>query len=95
MTHEHAWTVSHNPQRSRFEATVEGELCEAAYRADGRRLVMTHTSVPPALQGRGIARSLIDAAVAHARTHGLKIEPQCSYVAGYMRRHPEARDVLA
>ena len=29
-----------------------------------------------------------------ARAHGIKVRPACSYVSGYMRRHPETRDLL-
>jgi predicted GNAT family acetyltransferase len=89
------WQVTHNAARSRFEATVDGQLCVADYRQQGNVLQMIHTGVPPALEGRGIAASLVRTAVEHARANGLKIAPLCSYVAVYMRRHPEAQDVLA
>jgi hypothetical protein len=56
---------------------------------------MTHTGVPQALEGRGIAAALVGAALAHARAQGLRIRPQCSYVQVYMRRHPETQDLLA
>ena len=39
-----------------------------------------HTVVEPAFQGRGIAKALLDAAVAYARENGLKIHAVCSYV---------------
>ena len=87
--------VHHNPAASRFEATVEGLLCEASYRLDGRVMVMHHTGVPPALAGRGIAAQLVAAALAHARVQGWRVRPTCSYVAVYMRRHPETLDLLA
>ncbi|MED5618679.1 GNAT family N-acetyltransferase [Ideonella sp. BN130291] len=95
MNNTPSWTVTHNAAQSRFEATVDGQLSEAAYRLNGDVMTMTHTSVPPALEGRGIAASLVEKAIAHAREQGLKIEPQCAYVAAYMQRHPEAKDVLA
>ncbi len=56
---------------------------------------MNHTGVPSALEGRGLASQLVAAAVAHAREQGLKVKPVCSYVAVWMRRHPEAADLLA
>jgi predicted GNAT family acetyltransferase len=55
---------------------------------------MTQTEVPPALGGRGIAAALVEAAFEHARTHGLKVEPWCSYVRVYLQRHPEAQPLL-
>ena len=39
-----------------------------------------HTVVEPAFQGRGIAKALLDAAVAYARENDLKIHAVCSYV---------------
>jgi predicted GNAT family acetyltransferase len=90
-----ALTVTHNPAAQRFEATVEGLLCQVAYRPIGPVLDIVHTGVPPALEGRGIAAQLVQAALAHARTHGLKVQPTCSYVAVYLRRHPEWADVQA
>ncbi|WP_028312988.1 GNAT family N-acetyltransferase [Derxia gummosa] len=81
--------VVHNPGASRFEATVEGQLCVADYYLDGQRMVMNHTGVPRALEGRGIAARLVAAAFAHAAREGLTIVPQCSYVAVWARRHPE------
>ena len=56
---------------------------------------MTHTEVPPAFEGRGIAAALVREALAWARAQGLKVWPLCSYVAVYMRRHPETQDLLA
>lgn len=90
-----ALTVLHNPAAQRFEVTVDGLLCQAAYRPVGDVLDIFHTGVPPALEGRGIAAQLVQAALAHARAHGLKVRPTCSYVAVYLRRHPEWADVQA
>jgi len=87
--------VSHNAGRSRFEATVDGQLSVADYLLRGGVMVMTHTGVPYEQRGRGIAAALVEAALAHARAHGLKVEPACSYVDQYMRRHPETQDLLA
>lgn len=87
--------VIHNPAASRFEATIDGQLAICDYRRDGRTLVLPHTVVPAALQGRGVAAELVRAALAWARAEGLEVEPWCSYVAAYMHRHPETRDLLA
>jgi uncharacterized protein len=86
--------VEHRPDRQRFEATVNGLACVADYRLDGRVMSMTYTGVPPALRGQGIAAQLVAAALAHARREGLQVDPLCSYVARYMQRHPETRDLL-
>jgi len=87
--------VEHLPERGRFQAVVEGHLCVADYRLAGGVMHMTHTEVHPALQGRGIAAELVDAALAYARANGFKVNPLCSYVQLYLRRHPQSRDLLA
>ncbi len=86
--------VRHNTARQRFEATVDGQECVADYQMNGNVMVMTHTGVPQAAGGRGVAAELVKAALAHARDQGFQVEPACSYVAVYMRRHPETQDLL-
>jgi len=86
--------IRHNPAVPRFEATVEGQLCVAQYRVFGRILMATHTGVPAALRGRGIAAELVKAMLDHARAQGLKVRPDCSYVEAYMQRHPETQNLL-
>lgn len=88
-------TIEHLPERGRFQAMVEGQTCFCDYRLVGDVMQMTHTLVPPPLEGRGIAEQLVAAALRHARASGLKVNPLCSYVRVYMRRHPETQDLLA
>lgn len=85
--------VKHNAEQSRFETTVDGMQCVADYRLVDGVMAMTHTYVAPALEGRGIAAELVGVALAHAREHRLKVDPLCSYVRSYMRRHPETESL--
>jgi len=87
--------VTHNEARQRFETTVDGQLCVADYQRRGDVLWMTHTVVPPAVGGRGVAAELVRVALAWAEAQGLQVEPTCSYVEVYMRRHPETQKLLA
>lgn len=87
--------IVNNRAASRFETTVDGLLCVADYRRDGDRLVLPHTLVPAALRGRGVAAALVQTALDWARAEGLKVVPVCSYVASYMRRHPQTQSLLA
>jgi uncharacterized protein len=86
--------IHHNTTTSRFEVTVEGHLCVCQYRVVGKVMMLTHTGVPAALRGRGIAALLVQAALDHARAKGLKVRPDCSYAEVYMQRHPETLDLL-
>ena len=85
--------IIHNTQASRFEALIDGHLCECGYQRSGNVLTFSHTGVPAALEGRGIAAALVAAALAWAREQGLRVVPSCSYVALYMQRHPETLDL--
>jgi predicted GNAT family acetyltransferase len=88
-------TVIHNTAQSRFETTVDGQLAKLDYHLRDSVIVLVHTEVPKALEGRGLGASLVQAALAHAREAGLKVEPRCAYAAAYMQRHPETQDLLA
>ena len=86
--------VHHNREASRFEAVVEGLPCVCQYRVYGKVLMLTHTGVPHALRGRGIAAVLVQAALDFARAQGLRVRPDCSYAEAYMQRHPQTLDLL-
>lgn len=88
-------TIDHDAARGRFHATVQGHPCVCDYRLRDGVMHITHTEVAPELEGRGIAGELVRAALAHARSNGLKVRPLCSYVQAYMRRHPETQTLLA
>lgn len=55
----------------------------------------THTIVPPAIGGRGVAAELVKALVADAKEQGFRVAPHCSYVARLFERHPEWADYEA
>jgi len=85
--------VRNNEERSRYELVEQGHIAFAAYEIDGDVITFTHTVVPPSLQGMGIASRLILAALTDARTRGLKVRPQCPFVAAYIAKHPEWQDI--
>jgi uncharacterized protein len=87
--------VVHNAAQSRFEMVLGNETAVCDYRMDGATMVLPHTWVPPAQEGRGIAAAMVAAALDHARRGGMRVLPLCSYVARYMRRHPENQDLIA
>ena len=90
-----SFAVEHLIERGRFQAVIEGATCVADYRLEGGVMIITHTEVAPRLQGRGIAAALVQAALVHARDHGLMVSPLCSYARAYMQRHPDTQALLA
>jgi predicted GNAT family acetyltransferase len=86
--------VRHNAAASRFEVDVDGHLAVADYVVAGDQMIFTHTFVPPALRGRGIAEALVRPALEEARRTGRRVVPQCSYVARFIERHAEFRELV-
>lgn len=80
-----------------YHARVAGQsaIGRLTWVQQGNVRIAEHTIVPPEIGGRGVAARLVDALVADARTEGLKVVPQCSYVAAAFDKHPEWADLLA
>jgi uncharacterized protein len=87
--------VTHNEAAQRFETRVEGKLARADYRLQDGVMHIFHTEVPVQFEGRGIAARVVRVAMEHARAHGLKVRPACSYVRSFMARHAEFEDLRA
>ncbi len=90
-----AFAVIHNQAAHRYEMCVDGHLSVCEYEDVAGRRVFTHTLVPPELRGRGIAEQLVRAALTEVRAEGREVIPACSYVARFIERHREYRDLLA
>ena len=86
--------VTHNLEEHRFELTVDGHLARLNYMLTGKIIVFLHTEVPPAIGGRGLGVNLVEAGLAYAREHGLKVRSMCWFVSKYLRRRPEYQDLL-
>lgn len=87
--------VRNNAEAQRYELEAEGALAMLDYQERGGALLLTHTEVPRALEGKGIGGRLVAGALADIRAQGLKIVPLCSFVAAYLERHPDDQDLLA
>jgi len=93
----------HNAAVSRFEMALPGvaELAVLEYtlapanapgtpgarEGEGARVIFTHTYVPEAMRGKGVAEKLVRAGLAEARAHGWRVVAECSYVAKFIGRH--------
>ena len=86
--------VRRNEAGHRFEAEIDGLLAVADYEMQGDTMVLTHTFIPAALRGRGMAEKLVRAALEHARTEKRRVVPACSYAATFIERHPEYQSLI-
>ena len=95
-------TVTHHAQGQggRYVAQVKGESASGFLEWEPRTglpsgevahgvRVATHTVVPEAIGGRGVAAQLVERLVADAREKDFKIVPRCSYVAAKFDEHPD------
>jgi hypothetical protein len=96
MTAEDEVVVRDAPERNRYELYVGDERAGyATYRRVDDRIVIPHTEVDPAFEGRGLGSRLARFALDDVRARGLKVVPACEFIEVYIRRHPEYQDLVA
>ena len=87
-----------NPDESRYEVRVGDALAGfAVYEIEGvptPRFVFVHTEIDPAFEGHGLGGRLARFALDDAVTKGMPLVPRCSFIATYIRRHPEYLSAL-
>lgn len=87
--------VVDNTDQQRFEMPVDGGVAFVTYRRSGNEITLYHAEVPVELQGQGLGSELAHATLTAIRELGLKVVPRCSFMAAYMRSHPEFSDIRA
>ncbi|MGI4874700.1 MAG: GNAT family N-acetyltransferase [Janthinobacterium lividum] len=78
--------IQHNPANQQFTAGS----AELAYSLPAPGTIdFTHTFVPEAQRGQGLADELARAGLAYARQHHLHVRTSCAFMAAFVQRHPE------
>ena len=84
------------PDAERYEIRDGDRLLGlAAYQRHGEQVVFTHTEIDPGTEGSGLGGKLVRAALDDVRGKGGTVVPMCSFVRGWIERHPEYQDLLA
>ncbi len=78
--------IVNNMQETRFQTLVGGHLAFLNYRISDGVFWIEYVYVPAAYRGRGIAGPLMEAALAHAHSEGLRVNPICSFARAYISR---------
>lgn len=78
--------IVNNPEDGRFQALVGEHLALLNYQIQGGVFQIDYVYVPVEFRGRGIAGALMEAALAYARTAGLRVVPVCGYARSYIER---------
>lgn len=82
--------VIHQPDRTRYELTVDGEVAGIAGYTDidGVR-VFIHTVIHEKFEGRGLASVLVRGAIAHTVDGGAAFAATCPYVLHWLSKNHE------
>lgn len=88
--------ITHDLAAQRFVSHLDSGTAVLSYeRRDDGVLDLYSTFVPHAGRGGGVAAALVQAALAYARAEGYRVIPSCSYVAAWLRAHPDQADLRA
>ncbi|HUB37371.1 MAG TPA: GNAT family N-acetyltransferase [Streptosporangiaceae bacterium] len=84
--------VTDNQGGSQLETRTDGQLAELRYRTRAGRLILVHTEVPAALEGRGLGGELVRAAIRKARAESMTLVPLCPFARSWLERHRDEAD---
>jgi predicted GNAT family acetyltransferase len=87
--------ITDNLAAKRYEMPVDGHTAFVTYARQGTNITLIHTEVPQALSGRGIGSTLARLVLDDIRRRGLRVIPECEFIAGFIKRHPGYADLLA
>jgi predicted GNAT family acetyltransferase len=87
-------TVRDNGAARRYEMNLAGKSAFITYCRSPGVVTLLHAEVPPELSGQGIGSQLVRGVLELVRAEGGKVVPHCSFVASYMKSHPEFQDLL-
>ena len=88
---QHNWET-----KGEFVATFDGQKAGLmTYSWAGEdRIIIDHTEVEPAYNGKGVGKAMVYKAVEFARENNLKIIPLCPFAKATFQKNEEIRDVL-
>ena len=89
-------TVTDAPDNSRYEIRDGDQLLgQAVYQRRGDQAGFTHTEGDMDEERSGLGSTLVRGALDDVRTKGGTVVPLCSFVRGWIERHPEYQDLVA
>ncbi|UWX97250.1 N-acetyltransferase [Arthrobacter zhaoxinii] len=83
--------ISRNDGLGRYELLLDGDLVGIAeYEVEpDDSVALTHTQMEPDYRNQGYSSRLAKYAVDDIIRGGGRIKPYCTYMAAYLRKHPE------
>jgi uncharacterized protein len=89
--------VQNNPEESRYDALLDGELAGVAvYVLQGTdSIIFTHTEVDERFEGKGVGSALARFALDDVRRTGeRRVVPRCPFIKGWIDKHPDYADLV-
>ncbi len=87
---------NNNEIRGEFVASIDGNqagLMTYTW-AGADRIIIDHTEVEPAYNGKGVGKEMVYKAVEFARQNNVKIIPLCPFASDTFKKNEDIQDVL-
>jgi predicted GNAT family acetyltransferase len=85
-----------NEDKKRFELEVDGKTAFIEFILNNENILfLTHTEVPIGLEGKGVGSTIVSKTLNYIKEKGYTLAPLCPFVAAYLKRHPEWKEILA
>ncbi len=87
--------VINNTAEKQFQYPKNGLTAVIDYKIMGNKLLLLATRVPPELAGQGVGSTLVKQTFDLIENMNLEVVPVCSFIQGWLRKHPEKHHLLA
>jgi predicted GNAT family acetyltransferase len=94
MSKENQTNFQENPGKKRFELQVNEYTAILEYIKTADKIFLTHTEVPSELEGQGVGSKLVKNVLEEIKGGKLTLIPLCPFVANYIKKHPEWKDLV-
>lgn len=88
-------TLKNNPETQRYELVDAGQVVAFIdYMQTPDAITLVHTEVKPEHGGKGYGSTLARQVLDDIRAQHKKVIPVCEFIAGYVGKHEEYRDLV-
>ncbi|MDR2038905.1 MAG: N-acetyltransferase [Bacteroidales bacterium] len=89
------YELINNTEERQYEFHIDDYVPRIEYmRSTNGEVYLTHTEVPPAIEGKGIASLLTEKTLCDIEQQGFRLIPLCPFVVDYIRKHPEWKRLM-
>ncbi|HIP54660.1 MAG TPA: N-acetyltransferase [Sulfurimonas autotrophica] len=82
-------TLIHNADECKYEYHIDGYVAYITYDEQDGKMHLTHTIVPDALAGKGLAKALLEDVLNEIEKENKKAVAKCSYIVKYQEKNPD------